>query len=219
LQALVDNKKVVVTEATIREALRLDDEECVELEQQVVEEGDADGNDETVNDGDAAEGDVSAAHEEVPTADEEPSIPFPTPHTPAGIVMNLLQKRVKTSDETVMDDESNQERMIAEMDQDADVVLEDDKEDDRVVADAVKDVHVEDSAQDQGRQAESQEKIYKIDLDHANKVLSMQEDETEPAKVQEVVDFVTTAKIIIEVVTAASETITTTSTTNTAAEA
>nr|GFC71411.1 hypothetical protein [Tanacetum cinerariifolium] len=118
-----------------------------------------------------------------------------------------------------MDDESNQERMIAEMDQDADVVLEDDKEDDRVVADAIKDVHVEDSAQDQGRQAESQEKIYKIDLDHANKVLSMQEDETDPAKVQEVVDFVTTAKIIIEVVTAASETITTTSTTNTAAEA
>nr|GFC52555.1 hypothetical protein [Tanacetum cinerariifolium] len=73
------------------------------------------------------------------------------------------------SDETVMDDESNQERMIAEMDQDDDVVLEDDKEDDKVVDDVVKDVHVEDSAQDQGRQAESQAKIYKIDLDHANK--------------------------------------------------
>nr|GEZ49911.1 retrotransposon protein, putative, unclassified [Tanacetum cinerariifolium] len=40
--------------------------------------------------------------------------------------------------------------------------------------------------------------IYKIDLDHANKVLSMQEDKTEPAKVQEVVDVVTTAKIITE---------------------
>nr|GFB79979.1 hypothetical protein [Tanacetum cinerariifolium] len=36
-----------------------------------------------------------------------------------------------------------------------------------------------------GRQAESQAEIYKIDLDHANKVLSMQEDETEPAEVQE----------------------------------
>nr|GEV05698.1 putative ribonuclease H-like domain-containing protein [Tanacetum cinerariifolium] len=44
-------------------------------------------------------------------------------------------RRVETSDETVMDDVSNQERMIAEMDQDADVVLEDDKE----VADDVKD--------------------------------------------------------------------------------
>nr|GEV87947.1 xylulose kinase-1 [Tanacetum cinerariifolium] len=30
LQALVDKKKVVVTEATFREALRLDDEECVD---------------------------------------------------------------------------------------------------------------------------------------------------------------------------------------------
>nr|GEV34715.1 hypothetical protein [Tanacetum cinerariifolium] len=36
-----------------------------------------------------------------------------------------------------------------------------------------------------GRQAESQAKIYKIDLDHANKVLSIQEDESEPAEVQE----------------------------------
>nr|GEY62413.1 hypothetical protein [Tanacetum cinerariifolium] len=41
----------------------------------------------------------------------------------------------------------------------------------------------------QGRQA----KIYKIDMDHASKVLSMQEDDPE---VQEVVDVVTTAKLI-----------------------
>nr|GEV73125.1 hypothetical protein [Tanacetum cinerariifolium] len=37
-------------------------------------------------------------------------------------------QRVKTSDETMMDDVSNQERMIAEMDQDVDVVLEEAKE-------------------------------------------------------------------------------------------
>nr|GFD55485.1 hypothetical protein [Tanacetum cinerariifolium] len=61
--------------------------------------------------------------------------------------------------------------------------------------------------------------IYKIDLDHANKVLSMQEDESKPDKVQEVVDVVTTAKIITEVVTAASVTITAASTNITAAEA
>nr|GEU34102.1 putative ribonuclease H-like domain-containing protein [Tanacetum cinerariifolium] len=152
LQALVDKKKVVVTETTIREVLRLDDAEGVEclpneeifaelarmgyekpstkltffkaffssqwkflihtilqclsakrtswnefsssmasaviclssgmLVAQEVEEGDADENVEHVNAGDAAEGDVSAAHDEVPTADEEPSIPFPTPPTP-----------------------------------------------------------------------------------------------------------------------------------------
>nr|GEY33034.1 hypothetical protein [Tanacetum cinerariifolium] len=75
------------------------------------------------------------------------------------------RQRVETSDKTVMDDVSNQGRMIAEMDQDADVVLKDDKE----VVDAVKDVHDEENAQDQGRTAESQAEIYKIDLDHANK--------------------------------------------------
>nr|GEX95492.1 hypothetical protein [Tanacetum cinerariifolium] len=57
------------------------------------------------------------------------------------------------------------------------------------------------------RQVESQAEIYKIDMDHANKVLSMQEDETEPAEVQEVADVVITAKLITEVVTAASATI------------
>nr|GEZ93976.1 hypothetical protein [Tanacetum cinerariifolium] len=48
-----------------------------------------------------------------------------------------------------------------------------------------------------GRQAE----IYQIDMDHATKVLSMQEEEPE---VQEVVEVVTTAKLIKKVVTAAS---------------
>nr|GFD60335.1 hypothetical protein [Tanacetum cinerariifolium] len=72
---------------------------------------------------------------------------------------------------------------------------------------------------DQGTQAESQAKIYKIDMDHANKVLSMQKDETEPTEVQEVVDIVTTAKLITEVVTTASETITAASANITAAEA
>nr|GFA05551.1 hypothetical protein [Tanacetum cinerariifolium] len=128
LQALVDNKKVVVTEATIRDALCLDDAEGVKclpneeifaelarmgyekpstklmfykaffssqvgkgfsgvdtplfegmLVEQVVEEGYADEN---VNAGDIVKGDVCATHGEVPTADEEPSIPSPTPPTP-----------------------------------------------------------------------------------------------------------------------------------------
>nr|GEX98114.1 hypothetical protein [Tanacetum cinerariifolium] len=88
-------------------------------------------------------------------------------------------QRVETSDETVMDDVSNQGRMIVEMDQDADVVLEEAKE---VAEDA-------------------------------------KEDESKLAEVQEVVDVVTTAKIITKVVTASSKTITAASTTITAAEA
>nr|GEV90920.1 hypothetical protein [Tanacetum cinerariifolium] len=164
LQALVDKKKVVVTEATIREALCLDDAECVDclpneefyaelarigyekpstkitfykaffssklkflihtilqcmsakrtswnkfgssmasaviclssgdlsthttkytspaLTQKSDKEGDADEHVEEVNAGDAAYGDDSATHGEVPTVTEEPSMPSPTPPTP-----------------------------------------------------------------------------------------------------------------------------------------
>nr|GEU35248.1 hypothetical protein [Tanacetum cinerariifolium] len=70
-----------------------------------------------------------------------------------------------------------------------------------------------------GKQNPSQAKIYKIDMDYANKVLSMQEDETEPTKVQEVVDVVTTAKLITEVATAASKIVTAASVIITTAEA
>nr|GEU94586.1 hypothetical protein [Tanacetum cinerariifolium] len=77
------------------------------------------------------------------------------------------------------------------------VALMGDKEEDKEVAKVGKDDQV------QGRQVEPQAKIYKIDIDHALKVLSMQEDE--PAEVKEVVDVVTTAKLITEVVTTTSE--------------
>nr|GEY01695.1 hypothetical protein [Tanacetum cinerariifolium] len=99
-------------------------------------------------------------------------------------------QRIDTSDDTVMDD---------------DVTVE-------------KSANVQESADDQGSKAKSQAEIYKIDLEHAKKVLNMQEEESEPAELQEVVDVVTTTKIITEVVTAASDTITAASTTITAAD-
>nr|GEV72379.1 putative ribonuclease H-like domain-containing protein [Tanacetum cinerariifolium] len=49
---------------------------------QVVEEGDADENVDNVNDGVVTKGDVSAAHNEVLTVDEKPSIPSPAPPIP-----------------------------------------------------------------------------------------------------------------------------------------
>nr|GEV12686.1 hypothetical protein [Tanacetum cinerariifolium] len=283
LQALVDKKKVVITEAAIREVLHLDDAEGVDcfpneeiftdlarmgyenpstkltfykaffssqwkfliytilqcmsakrtswrvgkgfsgdetplfegmlVGQEIEEEGDADEHVEDDTTGDDAHGDDTAAHGKVPTVTQEPSIPSPTltippsqppqdipltsqvQHTPP-----QLPQRVDTSDDTVMDDESNQGRMIDEMDKDDVVVMMDDKEEDKKVEEA----KVDESAQVQGRQADFQAKIYKIDMGHANKVLSMQEAGYEPAEVQEVVDVVTTAKLIIEVVTAAS---------------
>nr|GEY31345.1 hypothetical protein [Tanacetum cinerariifolium] len=121
-------------------------------------------------------------------------------------------QRIDTSDDTVMDDESNQGRIIDEMDKDDVVALMDDKKEDKKDEEA----KVDENAQVQGRQTESQAEIYKIDMDQASKFLSMQEDE--PAEVQEVVDVVTTAKLITELVTAASETVTATSTIISAAE-
>nr|GEV12089.1 hypothetical protein [Tanacetum cinerariifolium] len=179
--------------------------------QEVVEEGDAEVHGETVNTNDATAGDVSAAHGEVPTVAEEPSILSLTPTTPPPqpshdipstsqvqptppqspqiaqaleittlkrrvkklerrnkvkvLKLRRLQKvetsqRVETSDDTVMDNVSNQGRIIVDMDTDADVVLEEAKE-------VAKDAKVDESVDIQGRKVESQAEIYKIDLEHA----------------------------------------------------
>nr|GEU28805.1 hypothetical protein [Tanacetum cinerariifolium] len=113
-------------------------------------------------------------------------------------------QRIETSDDTVMDDVSKQGRIIADLDADQDITLKD------VVAVAkdVQDAEIEESSDVQGRQAELQAQIYQIDLEHADKVLSMQDDEVEPAELQEVMKVVTTSELITEVATAASATIT-----------
>nr|GFA23199.1 hypothetical protein [Tanacetum cinerariifolium] len=92
-------------------------------------------------------------------------------------------KRVESSDD--MEDVFNQERMIADMYMNEGIEL-------------VQDAKV---AESEGRHAKKQAEIYNLDLDHSSKVLSMQEDDSE---VQEVVEVVTTAKLIIEVFTAAA---------------
>nr|GEV86905.1 reverse transcriptase domain-containing protein [Tanacetum cinerariifolium] len=114
--------------------------------------------------------------------------------------------KINTSEDTVMDNASKQGRIIDDLDKDDVVALMDDKEDDKKKEKA----KVVEDDQVQGRQAEFQAEIYKIDMDHALKVLSMQEDE--PAEVQEVVDVVTTAKLITVVVTTASKIVTAAST-------
>nr|GEX46535.1 hypothetical protein [Tanacetum cinerariifolium] len=81
------------------------------VEQQFDKEGDAKLHGKEVNAGDTAEEDVTVAHGEVPIADEEPSIPSPTPPQPSHDIPS-----------------NSQGRMITEVDANADVVLEDDKE-------------------------------------------------------------------------------------------
>nr|GEW16622.1 hypothetical protein [Tanacetum cinerariifolium] len=65
----------------------------------------------------------------------------------------------------------------------------------------------EDASKQRG-QEESQAHVYHLDLEHAQKVLSMQVDEAEPADLKEVIEVVTTAKLMTEVVTVAATTIT-----------
>nr|GFA72221.1 hypothetical protein [Tanacetum cinerariifolium] len=113
---------------------------------------------------------------------------------------------------------------ITELDADEDVTLE--KVDaevtmyvniqGRLEESQAKDVTLEDidakvamDADVQGRLAESQAKVYHLDLEHAEKVLSMQDtNEAEPAEVEEVIEAVTAAKLMTEVVTTAATTIT-----------
>nr|GEY82036.1 hypothetical protein [Tanacetum cinerariifolium] len=83
-------------------------------------------------------------------------------------------KRVDTSEDTVMDDSSNQGKIIDEMDKDDVVALMDDKEEDKE----------EDKKEEEAKVVEDDQ-------------------EDEPAEVQEVVDVVTTDKLITEVVTTA----------------
>nr|GEV52970.1 retrovirus-related Pol polyprotein from transposon TNT 1-94 [Tanacetum cinerariifolium] len=77
-----------------------------------------------------------------------------------------------------------------------------------VVAKDVQDAEIKESSDVQRRQAESQAQIYQIDLEHTDKVMSMKDVDIEPSELQKVVKVVTTAKLITEVVTAASATIT-----------
>nr|GEW54553.1 retrotransposon protein, putative, Ty1-copia subclass [Tanacetum cinerariifolium] len=214
LQALVDKKKVMVTEAVIREVLQLDDAEGVDclpneeiftelarmgegfsgvktplfkgmlVGQEIKEEGDADEHIEDVTAGDDAQGDDTTTQGEVliapPSPQVQPPSPQPQPQQQAvNFPMSLLQealdacaaltKRVEHLEYDKVAQALEITKIIDEMDKDGAVVLIDEKEEDK----KVKEAKVDESAQVQGRQAKSQAEIYKIDMDHASKVLKV----------------------------------------------
>nr|GFA89897.1 hypothetical protein [Tanacetum cinerariifolium] len=69
----------------------------------------------------------------------------------------------------------------------------------RIIADIDEDVEI--------KLEEAQAKLYRMDLEHLAKVLSMQDvDDEEPAEVEEVLEVVTAIKLIIEVTTTAEAT-------------
>nr|GEZ24530.1 hypothetical protein [Tanacetum cinerariifolium] len=272
LQALVDKKKVIISEATIRDALRLDDAESIDclpneeiftelsrmeyekpstkltfykaffspqwkfliytilhcmsakrtswnefrkgfsrvdtplFEGMIVAQQVDD-----VTDGGAADVDVDV----VPAATDEPSIPPPSPIAAppspqqqpqpshdAKISMDLLHTLLETCRTLTRRVEHLEVGTAQRVDTSEDTVMDDD------VAAIEKYVEIEENADVQGRHAESQAQIYQIDIEHADKVLSIKDDELEPAELKEVVEVVTTAKLMTKVVTAASATIT-----------
>nr|GEV11796.1 putative reverse transcriptase domain-containing protein [Tanacetum cinerariifolium] len=144
---------------------------------------------------------------DIPSPSQVPSLPPQQPHSsppqalPQGAefptqiqqvlnVCSALTKRV----ENLENDHAAQKlrmysTMIDDMDKDEEIEL-------------VKDADIaETERRHAAQQAEKQAEIYNLDLDHSSKVLSMQEDDSE---VLEVVEVVTTAKLITEVVTAAA---------------
>nr|GEU76851.1 hypothetical protein [Tanacetum cinerariifolium] len=149
--------------------------------------------------------DAAEDEDDVNAVSTEPTLTSPTPATPppppqqehipspppqqqpsynAKISMTLLNTLLETWGK------------ITELDADEDVTLEE------VDAEVTKDANV------YGRLEETQANVYHLDLEHANKVLSMQKtDEAEPAEVEEVIEVVTAAKLMTKVVTTATTTI------------
>nr|GFA35136.1 hypothetical protein [Tanacetum cinerariifolium] len=163
LHALIDRRKVIITEDIVRQALRLDDAKSIDY---------------------LLTAEIFAELERMGTVWNEFSSSM------ASVVICLATGGCIQIG-----------GIIAEIDADEDVTLEE--------VDAEKDVEVaEKDAAVQGRQKESQSQVYHINLEHAKKVLSMQDDEVEPAKLKEVIEVVTTVKLMTEVVTAAATPIT-----------
>nr|GEX50367.1 putative ribonuclease H-like domain-containing protein [Tanacetum cinerariifolium] len=223
LQALIVRKKVIIIEATVREALRLDDAEsinCLPNEERFTELS-------RIGVGKGFSGvetplfkSMIVAQQADDVADEV-AAGFKKLERKNELKVSGLKRsrkvgttqRVESSTDTVMDDQedaSKQGEIIANIDADEDVTLKD-------VADVEKTAKIDKDANVQGRLEESQAQIYKIDLEYADKVLSMQDDELELAKLKEVVEVVTTAKLMTKVVTAAASTITSATTLITAA--
>nr|GEX49988.1 hypothetical protein [Tanacetum cinerariifolium] len=259
LQALIDRKKVIITEDTVQKALRLDDAESIDclpneeiftelarigttwnefsssmasaviclstgkgfsgvethlFEGMLVQQQAAVDVDDVVAD--------SVPTDDVPAADAKPTPPSPpattTPPPPQELpsISQVMPTPplLPIAQQSSLHNNNNLYNLlqfpwifltvweiIAKINVDEDVIMEEvDAEEDAKV--------VEKNANVQGRLKECQAKVYHIDLKHADKILSMQDDVEEPGELQEVIEVVTTAKLMTKVVTVATTTIT-----------
>nr|GEZ61072.1 hypothetical protein [Tanacetum cinerariifolium] len=174
LQALVDKKRIVITEEVIREILQLNDAEV-----------------------------VTEVVPPTLTPPSPPSPVLDTCSVLARRVEGLendkaaqqleivkLKARVKKLEKINMVKSSKLRRL--KKDEGIELVVDHEKD---------AEVDQEKDAEFEGRHADKQAEIYNIDLDHSSKVLSMKEDDTE---VQKAIEIVTIAKLMTEVVTAAA---------------
>nr|GFA01016.1 hypothetical protein [Tanacetum cinerariifolium] len=167
------------------------------VEQEIEEEGDADEHVEEVNTGDDAHGDDSATHGEVPTVTKEPSIPSPTPPTPPP---QPSQDIPSTSQVQQTPPQSPRVQQPSPLPQPKQQVVDFPMSLLQEAMDACAALtrrveHLEYDKDDAIVLKETKEE----DKEVPNKdVEEAKDDETEPAEVQEVVDVVTTTKLITE---------------------
>nr|GEY36737.1 hypothetical protein [Tanacetum cinerariifolium] len=157
--------------------------------QEIEEEGDEEEHVKDVTAGDATQGVDTATHREVPTVSQEPSIPSPTPPTPPpqppqdlpstsqhleydkvaqALQITKLKRRVKKlekGNKVKVLKLGRLKRVGTSQRIDTSNDTEEDKKDEEA--------KVVENDQVQGRQAESQAEIYRIDMDHASKVLKV----------------------------------------------
>nr|GEU42892.1 ribonuclease H-like domain-containing protein [Tanacetum cinerariifolium] len=163
-----------------------------------------------------ADGDVSAADDIFPTTVEEPSNPSPTPHTPPpqpsqdqpstsqdkvaqALEITKLNQRVKKLERRNKASKFKRLKKVGSaqrIETSDDTIMDDVSKQGRMITDMDADVDV------------ILKDAKEVIVEKSTDVLSMQDDEVEPVELQEVVEVVTTAKLITEVVTAASATIT-----------
>nr|GEV30430.1 hypothetical protein [Tanacetum cinerariifolium] len=182
LQAIVDGKKVIIIKATIGDALRLDDANVPAAVNKPSIPSPL-----PLTPPPPPSQEIPSTYQVQPTPPPSliahPQSPQRQPQSPqdAGISMDLLQNLLDTCTTlTRRVDHLEQDkiaqaleitklkqrgRIIADMDADKDVTLKDVA----TVAKDVKDAEIEESSNVQGRQAESQAKIYQIDLEYADK--------------------------------------------------
>nr|GEV69817.1 hypothetical protein [Tanacetum cinerariifolium] len=232
LQALVDRKKVIIIEDTIRQALRLDDAagvDCLPNEEifaelarmgyekpstkltfykafflaqwnMAVEDAAEDEDDDNeVSAKPTPPSPTPATPPPSPTQEHIPSPPqvqtaqpsSPSPQQPSQTAD--ISQSAMTPLNTLLETYATLTKQVANLKQDK-------------IAQAIEITKLKQRVR---RLAESQAKVYHLDLQHAKKVFSMQDtDEAEPAKVEEVIEVVIAAKLMTAVVTTAATTIT-----------